>query len=794
MTDIDDLVDKYRSEIVSKKYVYKMKPDNVLFKITESGNAQAGLNVCDEKYVNYCKTLDLGVDVFYGYYKYSNNIGRMHFKTSMNSHVCSVTINKELRSVIFQGCYEIDIVNCQPTIFLQILQRYNIPCPMLESYVNDRSLFDKEQVLKIMFGMCLENLGEINSMTKLLYYEFRLNVDKYIDKDKELYDSCLRDLIISNLLKNDDGYLVNTKMKVFSRMIQTYEAKCIISIVKYLLSIDVGVKSIIYDAVIVDKIVDIDKLWKVVDFNLKYRITQYEILPIAVKEFNEYEVGLFVDCDQYKLVEWLISLKLSNIVNSIADGAFYTYDPNSRIWVDVSEHSIFEIETVTKLIRNKYLEIVEHSARNLVLLNLINDRIINKMNVFYKRPTMYTQVTGLYIKNYHKQMEKIYFNNIKDLVPFENKVINLMTKEIRLREYNDYFTFTIDRSLITLDDSDEIFNDIKLLVKNASKKDGIDREDLEEFHHVNLGSCLVGSCSSNPHSGVVSYLKGDGNDGKSVLYFNLLNSCLAFPLLQQTYVFTSGDYNNANGHSANVLSLKYARCTISNEPAVKVVGCNMKKFVEFNTTNFLNASDCNNIGGREFGSKKMTSFSFQAKIVIISNYGPREIPNHIDKRLMFIPFNTRFPTKEENQEEYDRNKLFCDLVMSKPDVIFSYLVIGAIKYTEGKLRVDLPCILEAKQLIKSSILENLETKVTNSLHSFVTDHKVIYSGETYESVTMIYEHYVAYCSNNGLQKMYAKNKFSTALTSYFNDLYPKTPIYVMHTDKFNCINVQLVKL
>lgn len=791
MSDIDVLVEKYRAEIEAKKYVNKMRSNDVIFKFVEKGNAQTGLNICDEKYVNYCKTLDLGVEVSYGYYNYGN-IGRMHLKTSMNSNICSVTINKELRSVIFQGYYEVDIVNCQPTIFLQLLQRYEIPCPLLELYVLDRSKFNKEHVLKIMFGGGLDD--DMDDNTKSLYFEFRKNVDKYIEKSKDFYDECLRDLIINCLLKDDNSYLINTKMKVFSRMIQTYEARCIISITKYLMSIGVEVKSIIYDAVIINKVIDIEQLWKYVDFKLEFRITLYKTVEYEIKLFEEEEVRLFADCDQYKLVDWLISQKLSNIVNSIADGSFYTYDSKSRIWVDISEHSIFEVETVTKLIRRKYLEIIENAERNMMLINLINSRIIAKMNMFYKRPTLYTQVTSLYVKNHHKYMEKIYFNNIKDLIPFEDKVINLITKEIRIRESTDYFTFTINRSIITLDDGDMIFNDIKTLVKNASRKEGLDRLDLEEFHHINLGSCLVGSCSSNPHSGVVSYLRGDGNDGKSVLYFNLLNSCLTYPLLQQTYVFTSGDSNNANGHSANVLNLKYARCTISNEPAVKTVGNNTKKFVEFNTTNFLNASDCNNIGGREFGGKKMTLFNFQAKIVIISNYSPREIPNHIDKRLMFIPFDTRFPTKEENREEYDKNKLFCDSIMCKPDIIFSYLVIGAIKYTEGKLRIDLPCMIEAKQNIKMNIIEVEETKNVNSLHMFVNDHKIIYSNETYESVTIVYEHYLSYCDKNNVKKLYAKNKFSTALISYFNDLYPKTPIFVMHTDKFNCINVQLVKL
>ena len=168
--------------------------------------------------MNYCKTLDLGIEVSYGYYNYGN-IGRMHLKTSMNNNICSVTINKELRSVIFQGCYEVDIVNCQPTIFLQLLQRYEIPCPLLELYVSDRKLFDKEQVLKIMFGSGLDD--DMDDITKSLYFEFRKNVDRYIEKSKDFYDECLRDLIISCLLKDDNSYLVNTKMKEFSRMIQT---------------------------------------------------------------------------------------------------------------------------------------------------------------------------------------------------------------------------------------------------------------------------------------------------------------------------------------------------------------------------------------------------------------------------------------------------------------------------------------------------------------------------------------------------------------------------------------------
>lgn len=816
--EISDMITECRILIKTMEYSTNSSgiPDNIVYVLTEVGDAQAGLNVMknsnimeNEQYHTYCTNMIKSVEVSYGYYSHNVDcVGRMNFRTSYNSSICAATISKNIRYAIFHGKTEIDFVNCQPTIFYNLLVSFGIDCPMLEKYVKNREEMlsshpeIKSIVLRIMFGMGLSaikvelGLSDLPQFIIDFHNEFKINVDKYIAHDRELYKLCMKEFVMSCLLKKEEGLDIhyNTKMRIFARMIQTYEARNVRKLVELLMSNGINVYSIIYDAVICDNVEDV-VVGVIGGLQTKINIIPDVVVSECDKvEVNEEEVRQFTSCNFYDIVIWLMKQNITNIVKSADDGEYFTYDNDRRIWVKYDEHDIFANETIYPIINNRRNWMLETRETNVKMRKLISNDTIRKMHVFYTSPTNYSKITKMYIDRVYKFIREISLNGVLDLIAFEDKVINLKTREVRDRIASDYFTHVNKCKIVSLDENDVIFDNIKKLIKNASRDaSGNDRLDLEEFHHINLGSCLIGKCSSMSHNGMVSYLKGDGNDGKSVLYFNLLNVCMSAPFFQQTTIFTSAERNDPNGHAANLLFLKYARCALTNEPSVRTV-INGKKFIEFNTNIFLNATDCMTFTGRGFGSGKQKSFNFQAKIVIISNFGPKEIPTHIDKRLMFIPFNVHFPTSEENPEEYEKNKIFCDEIMTKPDVIFSFLIIGAIKYTEGRLNPNLPCILEAKQDIKASLIvnqDNVNITAMESIQYYVNSGRITLNNCSYEPVSEVYDHYLAFCLKMGITNVLAKNKFSSPLIEYYNSI-NDAGICLRHTNKGNYIDVKLL--
>ena len=96
-----------------------------------------------------------------------NGFGRPYAK----DNVTLATIKSEIRKKISVPCYDIDIVNSQPTIIRNICKKWNIRCPYLTKYINNRDNWlkntTKENIIAVLNG---RNVGE-NDYLYDLYLE-----------------------------------------------------------------------------------------------------------------------------------------------------------------------------------------------------------------------------------------------------------------------------------------------------------------------------------------------------------------------------------------------------------------------------------------------------------------------------------------------------------------------------------------------------------------------------------------------------------------------------------------------
>jgi len=121
----------------------------------------------------------------------SNNKGRAY----VNRFIGIQQIITPLRGLICNDIYDdIDIINCHPSILIQLFNKYNIDSPNLIKYINNRTEIlnkvsneegcieteAKQKILSIIYGS-KKYKGEY---LKVLYYEIYNNINKLIYRDE----------------------------------------------------------------------------------------------------------------------------------------------------------------------------------------------------------------------------------------------------------------------------------------------------------------------------------------------------------------------------------------------------------------------------------------------------------------------------------------------------------------------------------------------------------------------------------------------------------------------------------
>lgn len=91
-----------------------------------------------------------------------NGFGRPYAK----DNVTLATLNSEYRKYISVPCYDIDIVNSQPTIIQSICNKNNVRCPYLTKYINNREKWlettTKQNIIAILNGRVVQECEHEN--------------------------------------------------------------------------------------------------------------------------------------------------------------------------------------------------------------------------------------------------------------------------------------------------------------------------------------------------------------------------------------------------------------------------------------------------------------------------------------------------------------------------------------------------------------------------------------------------------------------------------------------------------
>ena len=141
------------------------------------------------RYFVTAKLLDGAVPVNYrlpanklGRYKATIGMTSTHNRSSNAMYTPTLTtMKREVRSLLAADRYvDVDFVNCNPSIFKQVLDQYNISCPLLAQYVNDR-----ERCIKEVSTLC--NVDAKTSKELFIRITFLGSVDAWI-KDHSVVD------------------------------------------------------------------------------------------------------------------------------------------------------------------------------------------------------------------------------------------------------------------------------------------------------------------------------------------------------------------------------------------------------------------------------------------------------------------------------------------------------------------------------------------------------------------------------------------------------------------------------
>ena len=196
-----------------------------------------------------------------------NEIGRLNIKVKdlKEKETCLTQsfMKRICKSAICQKYYnDLDIVNAHPVILLQVFEKLNYECKILNQYVNDReSIFKycydnykldrdnvKELIMRTFYG------GSIESFCKDYNIDISTLPPVIINLEKEIKHNTEKIMNTNELLKyrmkaieekGEDNYNLNGT--ALSYYLQTIECKCLLTMYEYIKSKDIHVGALIHD-------------------------------------------------------------------------------------------------------------------------------------------------------------------------------------------------------------------------------------------------------------------------------------------------------------------------------------------------------------------------------------------------------------------------------------------------------------------------------------------------------------------------------------------------------------------
>ena len=413
----------------------------------------------------------------------------------------------------------------------------------------------------------------------------------------------------------------------------------------------------------------------------------------------------------------------------------YLWDDNVKLWTPVVKEGIIlhianTLENIAKILVKKTetsIEEANNGDKKDEKVQREKDKILKSYKLILKNTRTKSHNANVFDFVKHKLLDMSFtkkINNSSMLFPLKyGNVVNLQTKEVRVREKEDLFSFECNVELGDKDNEKvkQFFNSIMS-----------DQEDRVKYLKQILGYCLSGDIKARRFF----IFTGEGSNGKSVLTDIMDEIMGEYSNVVSKTIFIQGG-RNEDRHAV--------RCTPELCPLS--TGCRIAYCSEIGMDGKLNDELLKKLTGDTFidcnpKGKDPFKFKMYAKLVLLTNFEPQF--NSKDKALLerftIIPFEERF-TIEPKGNERQRNTAFIeDLIKNHINDIFSFLLEGSIDYWKHR-QFDIPEHFKNK---KQEIEED-----NDDLGDFLSAKTARKIGKSVQ-ILQLYGAYTSWCRYNNI--------------------------------------------
>jgi hypothetical protein len=555
--------------------------------------------------------------------------------------------------------YDIDMVNAQPSILLNLCQKYNIYCDRLLQYVNDR----KTIIQKIIDGNPTLNITkeEIKMCILIILYgntilpkfkdiafmvSFLAEIKNITNELKNVYE---KDFYVKKILKNIKVEH-NINGKFLASLLQDKENEILMAVLEYLNFNNITVNTLIFDGLMIKKTnlntpLNLDELNLYIKEKLNYTIY------FEIKEMNE-----------------AIEIPL-NEINNIATDKTYIFENESAAALFIIDELGDEILMTTDNSIDRYFLKIQQSlyeedfSKNNIKLDNKILLFIGKYNIIIRQGAPkknekiasknYRLVEGIvkYVKihlvSIPKLIEKITENSINKIC-FRNGYIN------KLCEFKQY-----DNSIMVTSFIDRDFNPIRNeeMIEEIYKKILIptfNDDDERTFFLTWTARGIFGHYNEK----TMLIITGPRSSGKGViteLFYNSFSQkiCGAFNADNLLTKQSQGEYEKSAG--IWLLPLKDSRLMFSNEINIKSIN-GIKSELDNDTLKRLTSGG--DIQKVRYLGKDPISMRLMGRFIILLNEIPKISSDDCMETVNIISLRSKFVSKiTEEHEIINKN---CD--------------------------------------------------------------------------------------------------------------------------------------
>lgn len=318
-----------------------------------------------------------------------HKIGRMTCETTVQGmqSIPYVHLKREIRAVMCANWYfDLDIVNCQPTILSQIMRSWNIDAPSLRHYINHRDdvisdiashyLVDRDAAKNLIIRLVY--LGGVEQWMHDHAVDSAIEMHPFVDQFHQEFKRIAQTLSIKQFFgqffkgHDADNASIASKLAIF---LQTKERECINALIDAVKKTHV-IGAIIHDGILIRKehvnqrTIDasIVKKWQ----DAISEATEFS-LQLKIKDMN-FDIGWIAEPQPVDWMDGTHSMTYDHVKEVWERCAFKAYVPGNYVVTD-PDTNVNHIMTEKKLIESyRHLHFVKQSKNKdgTITLNAAN--------------------------------------------------------------------------------------------------------------------------------------------------------------------------------------------------------------------------------------------------------------------------------------------------------------------------------------------------------------------------------------------------------------------------------------